>query len=88
MVVMPSIIDAQNDSADFDVLPTTTRDVAIGGVTVLRVNSSTLRWSLYDDFCDDDDDIIARIGNVSSRSTALTNVMASDQFLHSLTMIP
>ena len=69
MVVMPSIIDAQNDSADFDVLPTTTRDVAIGGVTVLRVNSSTLRWSLYDDLCDDDDDIIVRIGNVSSRST-------------------
>ena len=87
MVVMPSIIDAQNDSADFDVLPTTTRDVAIGGVTVLRVNS-TLRWSLYDDLCDDDDDIIVRIGNVSSRSTALTNVMASDQFLQSLNMIP
>ena len=86
MVVMPSIIDAQNDSTDFDVLPTTMRDVAIGGVTVLRVNS-TLRWSLYDDLCDDDDDIIVRIGNVSSRSTALTNVMASDQFLHSLTMI-
>ena len=87
MVVMPSIIDAQNDSADFDVLPTTTRDVAIGGVTVLRVNS-TLRWSLYDDLCDDDDDIIVRIGNVSSRSTALTNVMASDQFLQSLNMMP